>query len=150
MRGTQPVEHAPKRWTALMKAWSEWLTSLCSLCKNHSMTCLPSSVAALSPPRARRSFNSRPFLPKHNHIIHHVRRIPVDCSSCLFCECSAPPCRRTDSTQLRNLTRQRKTERMNVWQLPLRSYRLFSFSFSWNFFEIKETPMLHLLIKDFG
>lgn len=58
--------------------------------------------------------------------LHHVRRLPIACLSCLYCERAAPPRRRTNSTQLRNLTRQRKKKkkkraRMNVWQLPVRS-----------------------------
>lgn len=63
----------------------------------------------------------------HQKSLHHIRRLSIACLSCLFCECSAPPCRRADSTQLRNLTRQRKKRerergaRMNVWQLPVLS-----------------------------
>lgn len=51
------------------------------------------------------------FTSSYNHSIHYTRCIPISCLSCLFCACSAPPCRRADITQLRNLTSQRK-----IWE----------------------------------
>ena len=61
------------------------------------------------PSSLNRLFLTACVILSFNRSIHYTRCIPIGWLPCLFCTCSAPPCRRADITQLRNFTSQRKT-----------------------------------------